>query len=373
MKILCIHQGYELYGSDRSFIQSVAALRSKWPQAHITAYIPKQGPITEPLSAVATEVLVEDLWVPRKNALLRLFTFDAVRFPFSVLRAHKHMKNYNLTYINTMTIVNYNIAARFSNLPAIIHVREIVNREASMVFSAILRFSKAGIIFNSQATANAYHLHKNQLQSVVHNGIASTSKIAPPAVSDKLNLLMLGRFNSWKGQDLLVDAVAQLSEHDRKRLKVRIVGGVFEGQEHFIESIRTKIAKHALQDSIEILPFTEDTSELFIWSDVVVVPSRKPEPFGRVAIEAMAYSRPVIAADHGGLSEIIEDGDSGWLFEPNNAAECADILSHLICDHEEVWRAGINARGRFDSHFSENTYQYGVVTMCEKGHYKHAA
>jgi len=65
-------------------------------------------------------------------------------------------------------------------------------------------------------------------------------------------------------------------------------------------------------------------------SDLVVVPSREPEPFGRVAIEAMSFGVPVIAANHGGLSEIVEDGRSGYLFEPNSADSLAQALEKFL-------------------------------------------
>lgn len=366
MRILCIHQGYELYGSDRSFIQSIEALRQKWPQAHVTALIPKAGPIYEPLQRAASEVQIADLWVPRKNALLRLFTLDALRLPKSVVQAVRLMRNYDMVYINTLTIINYNIAARFARVPSIIHVREIVGRQAAMVFSALLRFSRAAIVYNSNATQQAFRLHPHQLQRVIHNGVPDNDDNAPPLAEGRIKLLMLGRFNSWKGQDLLVQAIALLSAENRQQIELRIVGGVFENQTHFIDIIHHHIAQHGLQDSIRIEPFTPDTTALYRWADVVIVPSRKPEPFGRVAAEAMSYSRPVIAADHGGLSEIVEHNETGWLFQPNNAESCAEILSWLVANRGEITHAGYKARARFLSHFSQQHYQHALVTLCEQ-------
>jgi glycosyltransferase involved in cell wall biosynthesis len=365
MKILCIHQGYELYGSDRSFIQSIEALRQKWPHAHITAYIPRIGPIYDSLQKAATEVMVEDLWVPRKNALLRLFTVDALRFPASVMHAIRQMRQYDMVYINTLTVLNYNIAARFAAIPSIIHVREIVGKKAAMVFSAVLRFSRAAIIYNSNATANAFRLHPLQLSRVIYNGVPDNREIPPPLTDGRIKLLMLGRFNSWKGQDLLVEAVAQLPKHEQQQLDIRLVGGVFENQHHFIDTVKQAISKHGLQDIIRIEPFSNDTDALYAWADLVAVPSKKPEPFGRVATEAMSYSRPVIAADHGGLSEIVENDETGWLFQPNNPESFACILSWLIANKPEIPRAGHKARQRFLSHFSQSQYDDAIVSLCE--------
>ena len=366
MKILCIHQGYELYGSDRSFIQSIRAMREAWPHAQITACLPQNGAIVAPLEDFADTIIFEKLWVPRKNALLRLFTVDALRFPQSVTHAIQRMRKYDIVYINTMTILNYNVAARFAGVHSIIHVREIVGAKASAVFSAILRFSNASIVFNSKATERAFRLRKCQKRRVIYNGIADINEIAPPQPEGKLKLLMLGRFNSWKGQDLLVDAIALLDENEKQNIEVHIAGGVFEGQQHFVEAIERQINQANLSHTIKILPFSDDTESMFAWSDIVIVPSKKPEPFGRVATEAMGNSRPVIAADHGGLSEIVKDAETGWLFEPNNASDCAHIISHLLCHTEEVVRAGKNARARFEEYFSETNYDRAIIDICQK-------
>ena len=68
MRIVCVHQGYELYGSDRAFIDSVAALREAWPQADIEVVLPHDGPICGPLRASATRIVIEPLPWPGNPA-----------------------------------------------------------------------------------------------------------------------------------------------------------------------------------------------------------------------------------------------------------------------------------------------------------------
>jgi len=77
----------------------------------------------------------------------------------------------------------------------------------------------------------------------------------------------------------------------------------------------------------------------------VVVPSITPEPFGRVAVEAMSRGKPVIGSRVGGLPEIIKDGDSGFLVAPGNASILADRLMTLERDRglgEEMGWKGFN-------------------------------
>jgi len=77
--------------------------------------------------------------------------------------------------------------------------------------------------------------------------------------------------------------------------------------------------------------------------DVVVVPSRYAEPFGRVAIEAMAWNKATIAAGHGGLLEIIQHDKNGLLFEPGNVEDLTKQMERIASDdrlREQLASAG---------------------------------
>ena len=92
------------------------------------------------------------------------------------------------------------------------------------------------------------------------------------------------------------------------------------------------------------------------WCDAVVVPSKKPEPFGRVAIEAMAAKRPVMASNHGGLTEIVVDGETGLLCAANNPAAFAQAIKHLYNNPEERIMMAKKGYERFDNLFTEPVY-----------------
>src|SRR2546421_13072920 len=70
----------------------------------------------------------------------------------------------------------------------------------------------------------------------------------------------------------------------------------------------------------------QELTRLYDWSDVVVVPTITPEPFGRVAVEAMSRGRPVIGTNAGGLTEIIDDGVTGFLVSPGDSSAIAERI-----------------------------------------------
>lgn len=122
----------------------------------------------------------------------------------------------------------------------------------------------------------------------------------------------------------------------------------------------TRLARRAVRrgvrERIEIGPFLDDPAPLYRWADVVAVPSMRPEPFGLTAIEAMAHARPVVAAGHGGLAEIVVDGETGTLFTPRSAASLAAALRGYLDRPERGTREGAAARIRFDRRFDERRY-----------------
>ena len=353
MHIVCVHQGYELYGSDRAFIDSVAALREAWPQADIEVVLPHDGPICEPLRASATRIVIEPLFILRRRGLAKLIATGPFRIGLALWRAVRRMRSADLVYVNTVVVLDYMLAARAFSRKTLLHVHEIPDGLKLQLFRHLLRWTRADVIFNSKATRAAYVLPDTRPQHVVYNGIA-----APEAASSDydgtrpLRLLMLGRFNRIKGQDLLIEALALLPREIAQRLRVRIVGETFENDHVRDEALHKAVRDAGLESIVCFEPFQTDPAPLYRWADFVVVPSRLPEALGRVAIEAMAHRRPPLVARIGGLPEIVEDRVSGWIVAPNDAPALAHTLSEAVTKPEEWKDYGAAARARFETTFA---------------------
>ena len=111
---------------------------------------------------------------------------------------------------------------------------------------------------------------------------------------------------------------------------------------------------HAEEESIRFAPWhsQEQLPRLYAGADICVVPSVWREPFGIAAVEAMAAGKPVVASRAGGLSDIVEDGVTGFLVEPGNAAELADRIARLIADPVLRVKMGRAGRQRAERRFS---------------------
>ena len=131
-----------------------------------------------------------------------------------------------------------------------------------------------------------------------------------------------GRLTRWKGQLLLIEALAQIKDLPFRTLLI----GSDQGRTAYRDEVEAAARAAGLADRVLVAGDCNDMPAAYMISDVVVSASTDPEAFGRVAAEGQAMGRPVLAPRHGAAPEIIRDGDTGWLFVPGNAASLAQVL-----------------------------------------------
>jgi glycosyltransferase involved in cell wall biosynthesis len=366
--ILCVHQGYELYGSDRTFISSLMALKERYPDTSISVILPRTGDLARTLSELGFRVTIDEVWVLRKANGIWYNLGRLLALPLDVMRAMRRLQGCNLAYINTSVIFDYAIASRFCSCATILHIHEIPTGIAMHLIRAVVGITTADLVYNSAATKRAFGFSGRRREFVLHNGISYRPAAMPrqPFSGNigQMHVLMIGRINSWKGQDLLIEAVAALPAPQRERLSIKFAGAAFEEGPETLQ-LATKITKAALNDRVILEGFVKDPSDLYQWADIVVVPSKRPEPFGLVAVEAMAHGRPVLAADHGGLQEIVLHEKTGLLFEPGNAAALARTLQLALENPTKMQVLGSHGHDRYVEGFTEDQYKENFLHVIE--------
>jgi glycosyltransferase involved in cell wall biosynthesis len=163
-------------------------------------------------------------------------------------------------------------------------------------------------------------------------------------------IAMVGNIREWKGQHLVVEALAQLPAELLDRLALIFVGATAEGDREYHAALEAAVRRHGLEHHVAFLGSRTDVADLIGASDVVVHASTTPEPFGLVVVEGMILGKAVIAAGSGGPSEIVTAG-SGLLFESGNARDLAAKLHSAVADAELRAALGSAARQRA-RHFS---------------------
>jgi glycosyltransferase involved in cell wall biosynthesis len=141
-------------------------------------------------------------------------------------------------------------------------------------------------------------------------------------------MAVFGRLNAWKGQQIAIDALAQLPSD----CHLWIVGAPLFGEQAFEADLRAQAVRLGVASRAHFLGFRDDIATLMRAADVVVHASVLPEPFGRVVVEGMLARRPVIATRGGGVTEIIADGENGMLVPPGDAGALARAVTVLRDD-----------------------------------------
>jgi glycosyltransferase involved in cell wall biosynthesis len=109
-----------------------------------------------------------------------------------------------------------------------------------------------------------------------------------------------------------------------------VLAGDAQGRSGYEAELKLQITAGGLEQAVVIAGHVNDMAAAYLASDIVVSASTDPEAFGRVAAEAGAMERPVIATDHGGAREIILPDRSGFLVPPGNSAALAHALGALV-------------------------------------------
>lgn len=172
----------------------------------------------------------------------------------------------------------------------------------------------------------------------VLNGIVDAPPPPAPRPGSIRRVLFIGRLDRQKGFDVLLEAIRPLAG----RVALRVIGSAVVGDQMGIAVDHPDVTMLGWCDE-------ERVRRELAWTDCVVIPSRW-EGFGLVALEAMRAGRAVIASRVGGLPEVVEDGHTGWLIPPDDAAALRAMLGSL--GNADLVAAGAAGRHRFLRHFT---------------------
>ncbi len=165
---------------------------------------------------------------------------------------------------------------------------------------------------------------------------------------EKKIILMPARFTAWKGHEFLIEALAKV----KSDFYCAMVGSD-HGHKKFRKKIEAKIVKENLEGKVGIVGVCKEMPVAYAMSHLVVCPSVKPEAFGRIAIEAQAASKIIIATKIGGSLETIIDGKTGFLVENGDVEKFAQLIDHaLTMSKSEVDVITSAARKNIEENFS---------------------
>jgi glycosyltransferase involved in cell wall biosynthesis len=263
-------------------------------------------------------------------------------------------------------------ASVMAGIPVVIHHLHTLDgslRERHLLVERWLARSTSRILCCSRAVeqdaVDRMHLPRERLLTI-HNGIDP-----PPAAGrdearirldrpDPPVLGCVGSLSPHKGQTTLLRACARLAAGDGPR-SIVLVG---EGSER--SRLETLSLELGLGPRVTFLGQRSDARSLLPAFDLVVVPSIEREGLGLVALEAMDAGVPVVASRLGGLPEAVDEGRTGFLVPPGDAAALAEAILRVLRLPDRGRSLGEAARWRVEAEFRAATMARRVETVYEE-------
>ena len=197
-----------------------------------------------------------------------------------------------------------------------------------------------------------YFNSKNVSEKKINN-LAQTWNI------NKNNFIILlpGRLTKWKGQEMFVKALSLIIEK-RNNFHAVILGSD-QGRDIYFKKLLLLVERYRLGRKITFIKNCKEMPIAYKLADIVVSSSIEPEAFGRVAVEAQAMNKPIIASNLGGSKETILNGRSGILYKSGDSKELANVINKLMnMDKESLDLMGEQGRNNVEKKFN-------VDQMCQ--------
>jgi glycogen(starch) synthase len=183
--------------------------------------------------------------------------------------------------------------------------------------------------------------------SVIYNALEKPLFQASPLQFDPPRLLCIGRLTREKGFDLAIQALAEI------RQRIPGIQMVIAGDGRERNNLKSLAESLGLKEAVEFSGWVQPDRipELINSASLVIIPSRWPEPFGLVALQSAQMGRPVVAANVGGLPEVVVNNETGLLFEKNDAVHLISCVYKLLQHPAETIRMGKAALERAENFF----------------------
>jgi glycosyltransferase involved in cell wall biosynthesis len=173
----------------------------------------------------------------------------------------------------------------------------------------------------------------------------------------RTKIVLAGRLTRIKGHLTIVEAARKLAAAGRRDFLI-LFAGDDQGRTGYAAELQGAIDAAGLAEAVRIVGHCDDMPAAYLLADFAILPTTQPESFGRAAVEPQVMGRPVIASDHGGVTETVLPGTTGWLAPVGDADAWAEALATAI-DAGPVRRLEMGEVGR-----KRARQLYSVDAMC---------
>lgn len=386
--ILHICYPVKLYGAEQSLLLLVEGLARKGYCSVVV--VPHSGPLVERLEALNVPVVYVPLrpWLTNYHTGIKRKLYNLYHLPFlfrATLALIKIIRHYQVDLVHTVNSVVFDgaLAAAVAGVPHVWHIREAIEPGGFLKFSfglkvarSLMKLFSGRVIVISKAIGHFYLNTSNDANKIriIYNGIDLSlidDNSDPKDIRQILGIPltakvvgMVGQMRSWKRQEDFLRAAAMIKQFVPDTFFL-VAGGDPDAPDEYTRSMRRLSAELGLEEQIKWLGFHDKIGQIFKAMDLFVLPS-ETEAFGRVIIEAMALSKPVVATTVGGIPEIVVDGVTGLLVPPRSPEKLAEAIIKILKDPHLSATMGQAGRQRVEQNFTVEKYIDNVIAVYQE-------
>ena len=346
MRVLYLNPGGSSQGgAERSLALLVRGMVSRGHEVFVEVLLPGDASdlFAQMGATVRTRAFRLDR-VPRHGTTLSFATGAALSVPTvaglaSSIRRDAHELSIDIVHSNGFRTHLLAPLLRRRGLRQVWSLRDRAPRRSQRLALGGASAAVDAVVANSRFTAQQLPWRRSRVE-VVPNPIEAVPIPARGDARAKLGLppdrkvvAVVAHLHYTKGHHVAIEALAGWQEEDRPLLV--IAGAPLYGlaSEHYEAELRRLVSRFGLESHVVMLGGVDDVSLVYASADVVIQPAIHPEGFGRVVVEAQLAGVPVAATGTGGTMELIDDGESGLLFPPGDAAALRSATVRLLSDH----------------------------------------
>ena len=184
---------------------------------------------------------------------------------------------------------------------------------------------------------------------------------------EKKVILLPARITAWKGHEIFLEALNKLKINEPQKKFIAVILGSDQGRKIYKKRLIRLVEQYRLINDVIFIDNFELMPIAYKISDIVISSSIEPEAFGRVAVEAQAMEKPIIASNIGGSNETIIDEKTGFLYPVGNSDILSQKLSHIFDLNEETLKSmGIEGRKNVIKKFNVEKMCFSTYSEYKK-------
>jgi glycosyltransferase involved in cell wall biosynthesis len=332
IRLLSVQPVAERGGSDHLLVRMLRSLPPDEFECHVA--LPGRSPLAEEFAAAGADLHTVPMERLSTSHGAGEWAGYVAAWPVAVTRLVRLIRRLHIDVVHSNSLHSLYgwAAAAITGRPHVWHAREIVvqSRAAMQLERFLAHHFAVKVVCMSQAIAdqldpaNVEVVYETVDPAEFRPELAGRFRNRVGIPDDAPLVGAVGRIDTWKGFDVLLDAF-EAAKARRPELHLVVAGSEVRGKEKFAVGLAARAER---MPDVHWPGPRADVAELLADLDVFVLPSTEPEPYGIVVVEALASGTPVVVSNAGGVREIVDHAapGSGTRVAPGDAAVLADAL-----------------------------------------------